>query len=146
MHTPDCRFCQTPLTHVLCDLRMSPLSNSYQKFENVHLGEKFYPLKVWVCDQCYLAQLEEFESPDAIFSDYLYFSSFSTSWVEHARRYCDMMTERFGFNESSQIVEIASNDGYLLQHFKAKGIPVSAWSPPPTWRKWHGTNGRSRAS
>lgn len=129
MHTPDCRFCQTPLTHVLCDLRMSPLSNSYQKFENVHLGEKFYPLKVWVCDQCYLAQLEEFESPDAIFSDYLYFSSFSTSWVEHARRYCDMMTERFGFNESSQIVEIASNDGYLLQHFKAKGIPVLGVEP-----------------
>jgi 2-polyprenyl-3-methyl-5-hydroxy-6-metoxy-1,4-benzoquinol methylase len=129
MHTPDCRFCQTPLTHVLCDLRMSPLSNSYQKFENVHLGEKFYPLKVWVCDQCYLAQLEEFESPDAIFSDYLYFSSFSTSWVEHARRYCDMMTERFGFDESSQIVEIASNDGYLLQHFKAKGIPVLGVEP-----------------
>lgn len=129
MHSPGCRFCNTPLTHVLCDLRMSPLSNSYQKFENVHLGEKFYPLKVWVCDQCYLAQLEEFESPDAIFSDYLYFSSFSTSWVEHARRYCDMMTERFGFNESSQIVEIASNDGYLLQHFKAKGIPVLGVEP-----------------
>ena len=108
---------------------MSPLSNSYQKFENVHLGEKFYPLKVWVCDQCYLAQLEEFESPDAIFSDYLYFSSFSTSWVEHARRYCDMMAERFGFNEGSQIVEIASNDGYLLQHFKAKGIPVLGVEP-----------------
>ncbi len=129
MHHPDCRFCKTPLTHVLCDLRMSPLSNSYQKFENVHLGEKFYPLKVWVCDQCLLAQLEEFESPDAIFSDYLYFSSFSTSWVEHARRYCGMMTERFGFNESSQIVEIASNDGYLLQHFKARGIPVLGVEP-----------------
>jgi 2-polyprenyl-3-methyl-5-hydroxy-6-metoxy-1,4-benzoquinol methylase len=108
---------------------MSPLSNSYQKFENVHLGEKFYPLKVWVCDQCLLAQLEEFESPDAIFSDYLYFSSFSTSWVEHARRYCGMMTERFGFNESSQVVEIASNDGYLLQHFKDKGIPVLGVEP-----------------
>lgn len=129
MHTPECRFCNTPLTHVLCDLRMSPLSNSYQKFEDVHLGEKFYPLKVWVCDQCYLAQLEEYESPDAIFSDYLYFSSFSTSWVEHARRYCDMMTERFSFSESSQVVEIASNDGYLLQHFKSKGIPVLGVEP-----------------
>lgn len=129
MHSPGCRFCNTPLTHVLCDLRMSPLSNSYQKFENVHLGEKFYPLKVWVCDQCLLAQLEEFESPDAIFSDYLYFSSFSTSWVEHARKYCGMMTERFGFNESSQVVEIASNDGYLLQHFKDKGIPVLGVEP-----------------
>lgn len=129
MHTPECRFCNTPLTHVLCDLRMSPLSNSYQKFEDVHLGEKFYPLKVWVCDQCLLAQLEEFESPDAIFSDYLYFSSYSTSWVEHARRYCEMMTERFGFNGDSQVVEIASNDGYLLQHFKAKGIPVLGVEP-----------------
>jgi SAM-dependent methyltransferase len=129
MHSPDCRFCQTPLTHVLCDLGMSPLSNSYVKFENVHLGEKFYPLKVWVCDKCLLSQLESFESPDTIFSDYLYFSSFSTSWVEHARRYCEMMTERFGFNESSQIVEIASNDGYLLQHFKAKGIPVLGVEP-----------------
>ena len=129
MHTPECRFCKTPLTHVLCDLRMSPLSNSYQKFEDVHLGEKFYPLKVWVCDQCFLAQLEEYESPDAIFSDYLYFSSFSTSWVEHARRYCDMMTERFGFDANSQVVEIASNDGYLLQHFKAKGIPVLGVEP-----------------
>lgn len=129
MHSPECRFCQTPLTKVLCNLGMSPLSNSYVKFENVHLGEKFYPLKVWVCDQCLLSQLESFESPDAIFSDYLYFSSFSTSWVEHARRYCEMMTERFGFNESSQIIEIASNDGYLLQHFKAKGIPVLGVEP-----------------
>ena len=129
MHTPECRFCKTPLSHVLCDLRLSPLSNSYQKFENVHLGEKFYPLKVWVCDQCHLAQLEEYESPDAIFSDYLYFSSFSTSWVEHARNYCEMMTARFGFNENSQVVEIASNDGYLLQHFKAKGIPVLGVEP-----------------
>jgi 2-polyprenyl-3-methyl-5-hydroxy-6-metoxy-1,4-benzoquinol methylase len=129
MHSPECRFCKTPLTHVLCNLGMSPLSNSYVKFENVHLGEKFYPLKVWVCDECLLAQLESFESPDAIFSDYLYFSSFSTSWVEHAKRYCDMMTERFGYNESSQIIEIASNDGYLLQHFKAKGIPVLGVEP-----------------
>jgi SAM-dependent methyltransferase len=129
MHSPECRFCQTPLTHVLCNLGMSPLSNSYVKFENVHLGEKFYPLKVWVCDKCLLAQLESFESPDAIFSDYLYFSSFSTSWVEHARNYCEMMTERFGFGGESQVIEIASNDGYLLQHFKAKGIPVLGVEP-----------------
>lgn len=129
MHTPECRFCGNTLTHVLCNLGMSPLSNSYVKFENVHLGEKFYPLKVWVCDQCLLAQLESFESPDAIFSDYLYFSSFSTSWVEHAQRYCEMMTARFGLNETSHVVEIASNDGYLLQHFKAKGIPVLGVEP-----------------
>jgi len=113
----------------MCDLGLSPLANSYVKFENVRSGEKFYPLKVWVCESCLLSQLEEFESPDAIFSDYLYFSSISTSWVEHARRYCEMMTGRFGFDASSQIVEIASNDGYLLQHFKAKGIPVLGVEP-----------------
>lgn len=129
MHTPECRFCRTPLSHVLCNLRLSPLSNSYVPFASVHLGEKFYPLKVWVCEECKLAQLEEFETPDAIFSDYLYFSSYSSSWVEHARRYCEMMTERFGFGPSSLVVEIASNDGYLLQHFKAKGIPVLGVEP-----------------
>lgn len=128
-HSPECRFCAEPLTHVMCDLGMSPMANSYVKFEHAENAEKIYPLKVWICDKCLLSQLESFESPDAIFSDYLYFSSFSTSWVEHARRYCAMMTERFGFNESSQIVEIASNDGYLLQHFKAKGIPVLGVEP-----------------
>lgn len=129
MNNPDCRFCGTSLNHVLCDLRMSPLSNSYVKFENGRLGEKFYPLKVWVCDRCYLAQLESFESPEAIFSDYLYFSSFSTSWVEHARKYCVMMKDRFGFDGSSKVIEIASNDGYLLQHFQAMGIPVLGVEP-----------------
>ncbi len=129
MHTPECRFCAEPLTHVMCDLGMSPLANSYVSFENSQNAEKIYPLKVWVCGKCLLAQLESFESPDAIFSDYLYFSSFSTSWVEHARRYCEMMTGRFGFDGNSQIIEIASNDGYLLQHFKAKGIPVLGVEP-----------------
>jgi SAM-dependent methyltransferase len=128
-HSPECRFCAEPLAHVMCDLGMSPLANSYVKFEHAQNAEKSYPLKVWVCGECLLAQLESFESPDAIFSDYLYFSSFSTSWVEHARRYCEMMTERFGFDSNSQIVEIASNDGYLLQHFKAKGIPVLGVEP-----------------
>ena len=113
----------------MCDLGMSPLSNSYVPFAKVDSAEKFYPLKVWVCDQCLLAQLEEFESPDAIFSDYAYFSSYSASWVEHARGYCEMMIGQFGLNTSSQVVEIASNDGYLLQHFKAKGIPVLGVEP-----------------
>lgn len=113
----------------MCDLGMSPLANSYVKFKNSRNAEKSYPLKVWVCGECLLAQLESFESPDAIFSDYLYFSSFSTSWVEHARRYCEMMTERFGLDSGSQVIEIASNDGYLLQHFKAKGIPVLGVEP-----------------
>lgn len=126
---PKCRFCTEPLAHVMCDLGMSPLANSYVNFDNSQLAEKSYPLTVWVCGECLLAQLESFESPDAIFSDYLYFSSFSTSWVEHARRYCDMMVGRFGFNANSQIIEIASNDGYLLQHFKAMGIPVLGIEP-----------------
>jgi 2-polyprenyl-3-methyl-5-hydroxy-6-metoxy-1,4-benzoquinol methylase len=125
----SCQFCKTPLTHVMCDLGMSPLANSYVRFADANLAEKLYPLKVWICEECLLSQLESFESPDAIFSDYLYFSSFSTSWVEHARRYCEMMTERFGLNAGSQVMEIASNDGYLLQHFKAKGIPVLGIEP-----------------
>ncbi len=126
---PQCRFCAEPLAHVMCDLGMSPLANSYVSFENSQNAEKSYPLKVWVCSKCLLAQLESFESPDTIFSDYLYFSSYSTSWVNHARRYCEMMVDRFGFNPGSQIVEIASNDGYLLQHFKAMGIPVLGVEP-----------------
>jgi len=127
--SPTCRFCNALLSHVMCDLGLSPLANSYVRFANVNHGEKFFPLKVWICDQCLLAQLEEFESPDAIFSDYAYFSSYSTSWVEHARNYCEMMVGRFGFSGSSQIIEIASNDGYLLQHFQAKGIPVLGIEP-----------------
>ena len=129
MDQPKCRFCAAPLSYVQCDLGMSPLANSYVRFEDSHNKEKLYPLKVWVCDQCLLSQLEEFESPDAIFSDYLYFSSFSSSWVEHARRYCEMMVERFHFDADSQVIEIASNDGYLLQHFKARGIPVLGIEP-----------------
>jgi len=124
-----CRFCGKELDTVMCDLGMSPLSNSYVPFTKVDNAEKFYPLKVWVCDQCFLAQLEEFESPDVIFSDYAYFSSYSTSWVEHARRYCEMMIGRFGFDATSQVVEIASNDGYLLQHFRARGISVLGVEP-----------------
>ncbi|HEY4270889.1 MAG TPA: class I SAM-dependent methyltransferase [Candidatus Udaeobacter sp.] len=125
----SCRFCGTELKTVMCDLGMSPLSNSYVPFAEANNAEKFYPLKVWVCDQCLLSQLEEFESPDTIFSDYPYFSSVSTSWVEHARRYCEMMIERFHFDARSQLIEIASNDGYLLQHFKARGIPVLGVEP-----------------
>jgi 2-polyprenyl-3-methyl-5-hydroxy-6-metoxy-1,4-benzoquinol methylase len=129
MDKPKCRFCAAPLSHVQCDLGMSPPANSFVKFEHTNNAEKLYPLKVWVCDQCLLSQLEAFESPNAIFSDYPYFSSFSTTWVEHARHYCEMMVQRFGFHARSQIVEIASNDGYLLQHFKAKGIPALGVEP-----------------
>ena len=129
MKQATCQFCAKELTHVMCDLGMSPMANSYVKFEDGGKAEKIYPLKVWVCDSCWLAQLEEFESPEEIFGDYLYFSSFSTSWVEHARRYSEMMIERFGYDGSSRVVEIASNDGYLLQHFKAAGVPVLGVEP-----------------
>ena len=91
--------------------------------------EPFYPLVVFVCEQCFLVQLEEFESPDHIFSDYSYFSSFSETWVDHAKIYADMIVERLGLDRNHRVVELASNDGYLLQHFVAKGIPVLGIEP-----------------
>jgi SAM-dependent methyltransferase len=108
---------------------MSPMANSYPKAEQLSEGERAYPLKVWVCEKCLLAQLEEFETPESIFSDYAYFSSVSSGWVEHARRYASMMINRFGFDENTLVVEVASNDGYLLQHFSDKGIPVLGIEP-----------------
>ena len=124
-----CRYCDGSLEHLMCDLGMSPLANSYPKAEHLYEGQKAYPLKVWVCEKCLLAQLEEFESPDEIFSDYAYFSSISKGWVEHAGIYARMMMERFGFDRNSLIVEVASNDGYLLQHFSGSGIPVLGIEP-----------------
>ena len=97
---------------------MSPLANSYLTAEQANAMEPFYPLRAYVCSQCLLVQLEQFETPDHIFSDYAYFSSYSTSWLEHSRRYAEQMIERFGFDENSQVVELASNDGYLLQYFR----------------------------
>src|SRR5437588_7540495 len=91
--------------------------------------EPFYPLHAYVCERCFLAQLEEFVAPSDLFSEYAYFSSYSDSWVEHARRYCELMCERFRFGPHSRVVEIASNDGYLLQHFVAKGVPVLGVEP-----------------
>lgn len=124
-----CRFCKTSLKQTFVDLGMSPLSNSYLKLEQLNKAEKFYPLHTYVCAQCLLVQLEEFESPEHIFRDYTYFSSYSDSWLDHARQYTSLMIDRFGFNQSSQIIEIASNDGYLLQFFKEKNIPVLGIEP-----------------
>ncbi|MBY0338971.1 MAG: class I SAM-dependent methyltransferase [Acetobacteraceae bacterium] len=124
-----CRFCAKPLTTSFADLGMSPLSNAYVAPENAKAMERFYPLHAYVCDGCHLVQLEEFETPEAIFSDYLYFSSFAASWVEHARRYAAAMTERFGLTPASRVVEVASNDGYLLQWFVQAGIPVLGVEP-----------------
>lgn len=127
----NCRFCSKPLQHTLVDLGGSPIANDYLTPEQLNRAEKFYPLHTYVCDHCLLVQLEEVESPDHIFGDgdYAYFSSFSESWLRHAKAYTDLMVERFGFNENSQVVEIASNDGYLLQYFVEKGIPVLGVEP-----------------
>ena len=126
---PLCRFCSSPLRHTLVDLGMSPLCESYVSAENLNRMEPFYPLRVYVCDRCYLAQLEEYVSPEEIFTEYAYFSSYADSWLKHAKNYTDLMAERFGIDHSSFVVELASNDGYLLQYFVEKGVPVLGVEP-----------------
>jgi hypothetical protein len=124
-----CRFCSTELRTSFVDLGMSPLCQTHIEPEQLNSMERFYPLHAWVCESCFLVQLEEYVSPDDIFSDYAYFSSYSDSWVEHARRYTDLVTRRFGLSANSLVNEIASNDGYLLQHFVAKQIPCLGIEP-----------------
>ena len=124
-----CRFCGAPLEAVFADLGSSPLANSYLPPERVGARESFYPLRAMVCSRCFLVQLGEFESPDRIFSDYAYFSSYSTSWLEHCRRYAEQMIESLGLGAHSRVVELASNDGYLLQYFHARQIPVLGIEP-----------------
>lgn len=126
---PTCRHCNSDLEVSFCDLGMSPLANSYLEAKDLDRMERFYPLHAYVCSDCHLVQLQVFETPEAIFSDYAYFSSYSDSWVEHARAYVEKMVDRFGFDEKSQVVEIASNDGYLLQFFKQKGVGVLGIEP-----------------
>ncbi len=127
--TVFCRACGAPLGETFCDLGTSPLANSYVRPEHAKKPEPFYPLHAWVCTKCWLVQLEEFESPEAIFGEYAYFSSYSDSWVEHARRYVDAMIERFGLGPDTRVVEVASNDGYLLQFFQRRGFPVLGIEP-----------------
>jgi SAM-dependent methyltransferase len=129
MTTRTCRFCASPLEAVFADLGMSPLANSYLRPDQDNAMEPFYPLRAFVCGECFLVQLEEFESPSHIFSDYAYFSSYSSSWLEHCQRYTASMIDRFGFDGGSWVVEIASNDGYLLQFFKERGVPVLGIEP-----------------
>ena len=129
MATKTCRFCATVLTHTFLDLGVSPLANSYLKEEQLNRMEPFFPLHVYVCAKCLLVQLEEFSTPHDIFSDYAYFSSFSDSWLAHAKAYADMITARFRLDSTSKVVEIASNDGYLLQNFVAREIPVLGVEP-----------------
>src|SRR5580658_7749820 len=126
----QCRFCKQELTDVFIDLVNSPASNSFLTAGQLNEPEVFYPLKVYTCPNCLLVQVDEYKKSDAIFnSEYVYFSSFSTSWLEHSRKYTESMVEKFGFNRESLVMEIASNDGYLLQYFLQKGIPVLGIEP-----------------
>ncbi len=124
-----CRCCYSPLDHSFCDLGMTPLSNSYLTSESLEKGEVFYPLHAYVCSKCFLVQVKQYELPENIFGDYAYFSSYSDSWLKHCKRYVDEIVQRLNLNHSSQVVEIASNDGYLLQFFKEKQIPVLGIEP-----------------
>lgn len=125
----NCRFCGAPLTITMADLGMSPLANSYLRAERLAAMEPFYPLRALTCSACRLVQLSHFEAPEAIFSDYAYFSSFSDSWLKHAETYAAAMCTRFALDGRSQVIEIASNDGYLLQYFQAQGVPVLGVEP-----------------
>lgn len=129
MSQSQCRSCGAALEHTFVDLGMSPLANSYIKPEQLNRMEPFYPLHVYVCSKCLLVQLEQFSTPHDIFSDYAYFSSFSDSWLAHAKAYVGMIAERLSLGKNSKVVEIASNDGYLLQNFVARGIPVLGVEP-----------------
>jgi hypothetical protein len=129
MRIASCRFCGSALETVFADLGMSPLANSYLPPDRANAMEPFYPLRALVCGECLLVQLEEFETPEAIFSDYAYFSSYSTSWLEHAQRYVEQMIERWGLDGDSHVVELASNDGYLLQYFVQRGVSVLGIEP-----------------
>jgi 2-polyprenyl-3-methyl-5-hydroxy-6-metoxy-1,4-benzoquinol methylase len=129
MSNPQCRFCSQSLEHIFVDLGMSPLCQTHIAAEQLNAMEAFYPLRVYVCASCLLVQLEEFVAPADIFSEYAYFSSYSDSWVEHGRRYCEAVSRRFGLGAGSSVMEIASNDGYLLQHFVAQNIPVLGIEP-----------------
>jgi hypothetical protein len=126
---PACRLCGSPLADEILDLGMSPPCERILAPDQLDQCEVFYPLRLLVCRSCWLVQLRQYVSPIEIFSEYAYFSSYSDSWVAHARRYCDMVSERFGLGPGSRVVEIASNDGYLLQHFVRMGVPALGIEP-----------------
>jgi SAM-dependent methyltransferase len=124
-----CRFCGTEVRRTFVDLGTSPLCETYPSAADLNRGEVYYPLHVCVCEQCFLVQLDQYESPENIFTDYAYFSSYSDSWLKHCETYCENMTNRFGLSGDSFVVEVASNDGYLLQYFVKKKIPVLGIEP-----------------
>ena len=126
----QCRFCKTQLKHVFIDLGNSPPSNSFLTKEQLNEPEVFYPLKVYTCHNCFLVQIDEYKKSEAIFNNnYAYFSSYSSTWLAHAEKYSAMMIKRFGIDRNSKVVELASNDGYLLQYFKQKDIPILGIEP-----------------
>lgn len=124
-----CRFCDTPLQHTFVDLGMSPLCESFLRADQIDQMEPFYPLHVRVCHRCFLVQLEAYVGGEEIFTEYAYFSSYSDSWLAHAKRYTEQMIEQLHLTTQSQVVELASNDGYLLQYFVERGIPVLGIEP-----------------
>lgn len=124
-----CRLCGATLVHTFVDLGMSPPCEDFRTADQLDGMEAYYPLHVLVCDSCFLVQLKEYVAPEAIFTEYAYFSSYSTSWVAHAKRYCQAVTERYRLGADSLVVELASNDGYLLQHFQPLGVPVLGIEP-----------------
>jgi SAM-dependent methyltransferase len=124
-----CRFCGSVVRHTFVDLGMSPLCESFLGREQIDQAEAFYPLHAYVCGECFLVQVKEYVAPEGIFTEYAYFSSYSDSWLRHARSYVDMITERLGLDARSHVVELGSNDGYLLQNFVAKGIPALGVEP-----------------
>ena len=125
----SCRFCGAGLRRTFVDLGMSPLCETYPSAADLNRGELYYPLRVYVCERCFLVQLEEYEKPENIFSDYPYFSSYADSWLRHSENYCEKMTKRFGLGRQSFVVEVASNDGYLLQYFVRQHVPVLGIEP-----------------
>ena len=124
-----CRFCGATLRRTFVDLGMSPLCETYPSAADLNQPEMYYPLHVYVCENCFLVQLDQYESAEKIFSDYPYFSSYSDSWLKHCENYCERMRQRFALNEKSFVVEVASNDGYLLQYFVRHQIPVLGIEP-----------------
>lgn len=124
-----CRFCGATLRHTFADLGMSPLANAYLRVDQLEAMEPFYPLHVRVCSECLLVQLPELKNPEHIFSDYAYFSSFSESWLRHCELYVGKMVQRLRLDQNALVVEVASNDGYLLQYFAKAGVPVLGIEP-----------------
>ena len=125
----DCLFCTAPLRHTFVDLGMSPLCESFLAAGQVNQMEPFYPLHAQVCERCFLVQVEEYVRPEGIFTEYAYFSSYSDSWLAHAKAYVEMISEQLGLGAGSRVIELGSNDGYLLQFFVARGIPVLGIDP-----------------